>query len=158
MECSQSLSHELAPQIFANCTLTEGLEWCAKWCRDNYEINVDIHVETDFNNLPEDTRIFLLEAVRELLFNIHKHANTDHADIHLSQLGDMLQISVMDEGDGGNFDASYASSHSGGFGLFSISERLAALDGTMTIRSRPGDGATATMLVPLPNDTPPTGK
>ena len=40
-------------------------------------------------------------------------------------------------------------SHGGGFGLFSIRERLSLLGGSLAIKSSPGHGTSAQVVIPV---------
>ena len=65
-----------------------------------------------------------------------------------------LVISVADDGRG--FDVSQAAraAEEGGFGLFSVRERLGLFGGRMAIESAPGEGARVTVRVPMRLDEP----
>ena len=92
----------------------------------------------------------MYEAVRELLFNVVKHAGATSARVAVTRLGaDAVQVTVEDGGVG--FDlASLESGElaSSGFGLFSIRERLSYLGGRLTMESAPGRGARFTLVAP----------
>jgi signal transduction histidine kinase len=64
------------------------------------------------------------------------------------------EVLVIVEDDGHGFDplaAAEATDREGGFGLFSIRERMLDLDGVLEIVSEPGQGCTAILAVPLGN-------
>jgi signal transduction histidine kinase len=65
------------------------------------------------------------------------------AEVRLWVRGDELAFSVTDDGAG--FDPAATRL---GSGLQNMGDRLAALDGTLEIRSRPGDGATLLGRIP----------
>ena len=82
----------------------------------------------------------------EALQNIGKYAEASRADISLASENGMLTFRVTDDGRG--FDASRVSY---GTGLQGISDRLAALDGTVEVESVPGRGTTVTGRLPGPS-------
>jgi CheY-like chemotaxis protein len=94
--------------------------------------------------------VLLFQSVRELLFNVVKHASTDRARLELEfQHGD-LRLTVEDDGQG--FDASAlkeAAVFKNAFGLFSIRERMESLGGMVEVTSRVGQGARVTLIMPL---------
>jgi len=108
--------------------------------------------------LPEDQSTLLFLSVRELLINSSKHAHTGEAAVNMTLDGGQLKIIVSDKGRG--FDSAAAMTASadttGGlsskFGLFSIRERMRALGGSFDIRSSPGEGTVATLILPLIRD------
>jgi signal transduction histidine kinase len=67
-----------------------------------------------------------------------------------------LVIEVRDEGVGFEISATGSLIPGGGFsskfGLFSIKERMRALGGSFNIQSAPGQGTTATLLLPIAGD------
>ncbi|MEX2574632.1 MAG: PAS domain-containing protein [Balneolaceae bacterium] len=111
-----------------------------------------IRVEDDNKPKPlnEEVRIVLVQVVRELLFNVRKHADTDEAQVILKRQEDAVQIAITDEGKG--FDPgekTLPQTGEGGFGLFNARERLNLLGGTLDIDSAPGKGTTVMLHAPL---------
>nr|WP_236255020.1 ATP-binding protein [Halomonas zincidurans] len=95
-------------------------------------------------------RVLLFQVVRELLFNVKKHANVDQARVELDQTNAQVVIRVSDSGDG--FDLAVMEAQQDehpGFGLFSIRERLRLLGGHMEIDAAPGTGTSILVTVPL---------
>jgi len=65
------------------------------------------------------------------------------------------------EDDGGGFDPKKVAAtavRKGGFGLFSIRERLEQLGGHLEIESAPGCGTKATLIAPLKQENVDTGE
>ncbi|MEE1783162.1 sensor histidine kinase [Streptomyces sp. SP17BM10] len=69
-------------------------------------------------------------AVREALTNAAKHAGATRIDVTIGQDGDVVRVSVRDDGRGGADPA--------GPGLSGLARRIAALDGHLTVDSPPG--------------------
>lgn len=94
--------------------------------------------------------VLLFQSVRELLLNVVKHADVGSAEIVISKDDSTLRISVNDDGCG--FDPEVISDKvmkGGGFGLFSIRERLLLMGGHFDIKAVPGKGASFSLMVPL---------
>lgn len=89
----------------------------------------------------EDT---LLRIGQEALTNAVKHAKASEITVRLSFSADWLSISVGDNGCG--FDV--ASNARRGFGLTSMNERIAALGGSLSIDSHPGEGTEVSATLP----------
>ena len=81
----------------------------------------------------------------EALQNITKYASASQATIRLACPGSSLQFTVTDDGTG--FDTTKAQL---GSGLQGMTDRLAALGGTLRIHSRPGHGTTLSGQLPVP--------
>ena len=150
---SRSLTMELAPPILHDAGFEAGMHWLSRWMAEEYELAVDVSGTMPPAPLPEDLRILLFHAVRELLVNSVKHAQVKSARVTLSPTNGGLRITVSDKGQG--FDAAVALARPRTFGLFNIQERLALLDGRMDIASKPGAGTTIDLYVPLPEPPPP---
>jgi len=149
IECSRSLTGELSPPILHEAGLVAGLEWLAVWMQQKHGLNVELRTEAAAAPESEDVTVLLFQAVRELLFNIVKHAGVQIARVDLSKTNDHVQITVADDGAG--FDPRTAmpgKDKTGGFGLFSIGERLNLMGGTMEVDSAPGRGSRFTLRAP----------
>jgi PAS domain S-box-containing protein len=153
---SRSLTVELYPPILHESGLKAGLEWLARWLREKHGFELQLEAAPDFEVEREDLRILLFQSVRELLLNVLKHARVTSASVGLSrEEEDSLKVVVRDKGIG--FDSTkrgWDSRITGGFGLFSIRERLALLGGRFEIESAPRRGTTVTMIAPARGPQP----
>ena len=103
--------------------------------------------------LDNEARVLLFRAVRELLFNVLKHAQASCTKVSMRRVGEHLQIIVEDNGVGFAPDKlSAASGKIEGFGLFSIRERLNYFGGRMEIESAPGEVTRVILSFPLQPD------
>jgi PAS domain S-box-containing protein len=150
IDVSRSLTAELSPPILQEGGLHAGLEWLARWMRDKHALRVDILAQDALPNLPNDMAALVFESLRELLFNTVKHARVSSATITIRQLReDSLRIQVRDEGRGFDPKRVEPSSVAGGFGLFSIRERLSLIGGEVEIDAAPGQGTRVLLTVPI---------
>jgi len=137
---------ELMPPTLRQFGLAAGLHWLGeRMLQQGLHVSVDVPAVTP--PLTEDQTTLLYQCVRELLFNVLKHAGTEQAAVSMTDNGlGQLQIVVQDHGLGCD---SAAVMESGGnkFGLFSIRERMEAIDGWMELQSQPGAGTTVTLGV-----------
>lgn len=155
IETSRTLTYELSPPFLGEQGLLPALEWLARWKQAKHGLRVGLQVDQGIPPLPEDQTILIFQAVRELLFNVVKHAGTREAHVSVRPVKAGLQIVVADEGAG--FDPArlrIAGGESGGYGLLSLHERLGLLGGRLEIRSSPGLGSRFTLTVPLHPEPP----
>jgi signal transduction histidine kinase len=82
---------------------------------------------------------------------VAKHAQASAVTIRLSGSGDTLEFAVSDDG------AGFSAGTSHGSGMQGMSDRLAAHGGTLTVRSRPGQGTTITGWLPISERTAAAG-
>jgi signal transduction histidine kinase len=147
---SRSLTMELSPPVLYVGALEGALEWLARHMEKTCGLAVEVQADPQANLDGEDVRILLFHSIRELLFNVVKHAGTDHARVRVGACpGGRVRVEVADDGAG--FDPERPrrdETQAGGFGLFSIRERLELLGGAMEVDSAPGKGTRITILTP----------
>ena len=94
-------------------------------------------------------RVLVFRAVRELLFNVVKHATANQVEVSITRNAEHLVISVQDDGVGMPAGATSAPSGAEGFGLFSIKERLNHFGGHLRVHSEPCQGTRIVMEIPV---------
>jgi signal transduction histidine kinase len=151
LETSRSLTLELSPPILYEAGLAPALKWLGRWFRQTHGLTVRVVAEDRALADTEPIRVVVYHAVRELLFNIVKHAKVRRAQVRMSGVGEnRIKILVTDKGVGLEPARLQAGEgKTGGFGLFSLRERLASLGGHMEVESAPGRGSRFTLIVPL---------
>lgn len=153
-EYTRSLMAKLNPPVLDELGLPSALTWLAKQM-PLHGLLVEVRLSQDRVPLPDDQAVLLFQSVRELLINVAKHAGTDRAVVSLTVDPDQqLIIEVRDEGRGFDPLAMEAKSEQGGFGLFSVKERMQAMGGRLDVKSRPGEGTRITMSLPLAKRQP----
>jgi signal transduction histidine kinase len=147
---TRTLTVELSPPVLQNEGLAAALQWLASHMAEHYGLQVSLDLETDYQGASSDLRMLLFQLVRELLFNVVKHAGVQAASVSMMVSGDELIICVADCGRG--FDAlqrpAGPASTGSGFGLYSVRERLALFGGRLQVHAAPGQGVQATVIVP----------
>ncbi len=144
----RSLGMQLSPPALSREGLLPALAWLAEEMRRDHGVHVTVHAEGHVPLLNDTLGSLLFRAVRELLLNAAKHAQVVAADVSLVMEGETLVISVADEGCGFAPGQSQPFSTESGFGLFSVSERIELIGGSMQIDSRPGDGTLVVLTLP----------
>jgi PAS domain S-box-containing protein len=145
---TRTLVIDLSPPILREFGLPAALRWLGERMQ-RHELAVTVQIEVEDLPLPEDQAVLLFQSVRELLMNTIKHARSHTASVRMEQESGSLRIEVRDEGVGFDLEGDIQTSISSKFGLFSIRERMRALGGHFHLQSAPGEGATATLILPL---------
>ena len=148
---ARSLNFELFPPVLQQAGLPAALAWLANWTQDKYKVEVRLLADPRADSGRKDVRTLLFESVRELLFNVVKHAQADRITLELTlDADDQLCISVSDQGIGFEPVGLHNRSMAGqvGWGLFSIRERLTLLNGRFEIESAPGHGTRVRLVAP----------
>lgn len=148
---SRTLTVELSPPILHDGGLVRALEWLARRMGEDHGLVVKVEAKGgEPEDLPEPLRVLLFEAVRELLFNIVKHAGVLEASVTLTTEKDRtVRMTVRDGGVGFDAAAIYQKGATDRFGLFSIRERLTLLNGGVELTTAPGKGTAITLTAPL---------
>ena len=174
LETTRSLTVELNPPVLDTDGLAEALTWLADHVSERHGLDVQLEIGDDFVVSHRELRTLLFQLVRELLFNVVKHAGVDSARVRAmidtacdpSAAGfpghtaptdrragertdgaSRVRIVVEDEGEG--FDPTVQNGH----GLTSIRRRLDLVGGTCRIESSPGEGTTVMIEVPISPST-----
>ncbi|NNJ24343.1 response regulator [Alienimonas chondri] len=147
IDVSRSLSIELCPPVLHDAGLPAALRWLGPRFETRHGLTVKVDVEEAADPGREDLRALLFQSVRELLFNVVKHAGVSEASVVLKQAGlDSVRLVVADEGGGFDADAFLRQPNSGGgFGLFSVRERLSLLGGSLHVESSADTGTVFTL-------------
>lgn len=151
IKVTRRLSVDLSPPILQGEGLTEALSWLASQMRDQYGLEIELEAGPRPRLMDEGLRILVFQVLRELLFNVVKHAGVLRVAVKVSKSNDALTVTVHDEGKG--FDAAAVlEGHGGdglGRGLAMNRQRLELVGGRMTVDSSPGAGTTIFITVPL---------
>jgi len=146
---TQTLTFELSPPILYDLGLEAALDWLAEQTQKQHDIAVDFI--DDFANKPidESLRILLFQATRELMFNLVKHSRATRASISISKEEAFVRIEIKDNGVGFEATKKNTGIKKGGFGLFSIRERLKHQGGQLEVQSDPETGSCVTIISPM---------
>jgi PAS domain S-box-containing protein len=148
---SKSLAVELFPPILRERGLTPALVWLARWMEEKHGLAVTVERELEIGPDREGIDTLVFQSVRELLFNVSKHSGVKAAKVRIGRgEGEEIRIEVSDRGGGMSPSEPGAGEAGGGFGLFSIRERLELLGGRVEIESAAGSGTSVTLVFDHP--------
>jgi signal transduction histidine kinase len=134
---------DLARGIYPPLLADQGL-WAALQAQAR-KATVPVSVESDgVGRHPQEVEAAVYFCVLEALQNVAKYANASQATVRLEATDGHLSFTVTDDGAG--FDPA-ATSY--GTGLQGMADRLAALDGSIEVRSAPGEGTTVIGRLPV---------
>ena len=146
---SRSLTAELSPPILYQKGLGAGLVWLGRWMFEKHGLKVEVLAENSINQVSDELRAFLFRVVRELLFNVVKHAKVERARVEATTTSGGIKIIVQDSGTGYIPSNVTQQQKDAGFGLFSIRERVTYMGGRMEVHSAPAQGTRTMIQVPL---------
>ena len=138
------LIHQMRPAALEGKGLAAALgDYAADWSRRS-EIPAEIHVRGE-REIPLEIEQALFRVAQEALANVARHSGAKSVEIDLIYDASDLTLRVADDGRG--FDP--ANDRGDGFGLRSMSERLAKLGGRVEVESAPGEGTRVICVCPL---------
>ena len=147
---TRTLVFELSPPILYDLGFEPAMEWLGEHMQQQYGLVVAVEDDEKPKPLDNEARVMLFRAVRELLFNVLKHAQANCATVSMCRNGEHLRVIVEDNGVGFAPDKlGAAPGKIEGFGLFSIRERLNYFGGQMEIESIPGEVTRVILSLPL---------
>jgi signal transduction histidine kinase len=145
------LVFELRPSALEHGGLGEGIasyvsSWSAWTCQP-----MDLLLRgLQGREVPVHVELAVFRVVQEALNNVAKHARSRNVSLSVERFKDRLVASIEDDGVG--FDAAQALDLEAGrvnWGLVGMRERIEATGGSFEIESRPGEGTTLLLRVPL---------
>ena len=102
---------------------------------------IAVEIEVSVDRLPGAVEATAYFIVAEALTNVAKHAHARAARVRARLDGGMLRVVVSDDGVGG--------AQARGSGLLGLLDRLAAVDGTLTVDSPIGHGTVVSACIPV---------
>ncbi len=145
---TRNLSIDLSPIVLQGEGLLEAMTWLAFRMKEQYGLHVDLDAKDTLDQIDSHLRMLLFQSIRELLFNVVKHAGVSQAKVTLEQVDGHPCITVSDEGRG--FDAeSVMGNPQSAHGLLIIQDRLKLLGCQMELASKPGEGTSIKIELPV---------
>jgi len=129
LEELRDLARGLHPAVLSDHGLGHALRSLAQ----RAAVPVDLEVTLPDARLPMPIEAAAYFAVAEGLTNVAKYADAERAWVRVEAHDEHLDVVVADDGIGG-------ADPSSGSGLQGLRDRLAALNGTLEVASRPGEG------------------
>ena len=146
---NRSLIFELSPPVLKEAGLNPALEELAKNILEPAGIHWQIITKGSAEDFQADDSVcvILYRSARELIINAVKHSGASDVNIIINRKQEIITVAVEDNGKGFSYSGG-AEYERGGFGLFSVRERLKALGGELRVVSEEGKGAMLIMSCP----------
>jgi len=139
------LAVELRPKALDDFGLVPAVERLVETFQASTGITVQFESRLGERRLPSEVETTLYRVVQEGLTNVAKHAGAQTVSLLLIRRDSSATAVVEDDGHGfGSSDE-----ERGGIGLAGMRERVALLDGRLSIESDPASGTTLVAEVPL---------
>jgi PAS domain S-box-containing protein len=151
IQMARSLSFELNASALESEALQDLFDWLVVVKEQRYGLQIDARLEGDIKLADKAKRQMLVQVLRELLFNVVKHAGVREAELVGRVEDDDLVVEVIDGGKG--FDPEPAAqkttdSTATSSGLNNVREQLGLFGGSLTIEPAPGGGTRCRIVLP----------
>lgn len=153
IQYTRTLTFQISPPVLYELGLGASLDWLAEQFTKKHHFKVETVIPRNIGRLPEEIEVFAFRSVQEILTNAVKHAKANRVQIKLGLVANNLEITAEDDGIGFTPRQTDSGPADGGFGLFSIRERLTHLGGSIQIDSAPGKGARLKLRIPFAPET-----
>ena len=141
----REVSHRLHPSILEDLGLLAAVRNLVQSFRSDGN-EVSLKLPDEIPALSTDTATAIFRIAQEALRNTTKHAPGAPIQLAVAVEGNAVELTIRDDGPG--FDLSKVRL-GGGLGILSMNERARLVNGTLLIKSRPGDGTVVTVRVPV---------
>ena len=153
----RTLQFELSPPVLFQEGLAAALRWLTTQAAHRFGRELTF-VETGTEAaVGQELAVVLFQCARELVYNLVKHSGASRGRLELHHGSDAVRIVVSDEGGGLVADrVGPRDDGQGGYGLYSVRERLALWGGSLSIDSD-ASGTQVTVQAPVApsaQDTP----
>ena len=134
----------LRPSMLDDLGLLPALQWQAREVSRTKGVSVEISAgDVPEETLSDEQRTCVYRVVQEALLNVIRHAEATAVKISLHHNSGNLDLRIRDNGRG------FAASEVKGMGLLGMEERVPHLNGRFNLTSKPGDGTTVHIEIPV---------
>lgn len=149
LEEVRTLAHTVHPRVLDDLGLPSALQWVARRMgeHEGFDIDVVVPPRGEEPRLAHEEAAVLYRIAQEALRNAARHAGANAVRVTLAARDGGAELTVADDGEG--FDPAEAERRRPGMGLFTMRERIALVDGRLTIDSAPGKGTRVVAWAPI---------
>ena len=123
-----------------------------RYCEEFQEetgIKTDFRIFGDKTRLNSDIEVTLFRVIQESLTNVRKHSKAKNCVVKLEFSDGKVNLVVTDDGAGFEINAQDGKDAGQHFGIMTIKERVALVDGSFNIESIPGQGTKIFTSIPF---------
>jgi signal transduction histidine kinase len=131
----RELAHGILPAVLTQGGLRSGISSIVS------RLDLPVEVDVPRQRFPLEVEASAYFVVAEALTNVVKHANAERAEVRAFAKGGTLHVEVRDDGAGG--------ADPRGHGLVGLGDRVAALDGQLTVQSPVHGGTILAATLPF---------
>ncbi|RYE76301.1 MAG: sensor histidine kinase [Myxococcales bacterium] len=138
------VARSLRPHVLEDLGLHSALRALATDLFDKVDTHVERAISPGVPELDEPTELVVFRVAQEALTNVARHAHARNVTLRLGQVGDHVELMVIDDGIGVG-----GRTTDGGTGVRGMQERAALVGGEVTVERRDGGGTIVRLKVPV---------
>ena len=144
IDLKRRIIEDLHPSLLDHLGLATAVQWYVEEACKSAQMECHVDGSRAGGRLDPDLEIAMYRIVQESVTNAVRHSRAKHVEVTLERNDTGLRITVRDDGIG-IADVEGARRH----GLAGMSQRMRALNGTLVVTSRRGDGTRIEAFLPL---------
>ncbi len=146
IQASRTLTINLSPPALVSGNIIKALKWLVKWMDEQYHLQVSLQIEGEVTFVEKEIQVIIFDSIRELLFNVVKHAGVSTAYVKCKFSKDILIITVQDKGHGFDLKSTLSDQR---FGLINTLKRIEFIGGQVDLNTAHGEGTHIQLKFPL---------
>jgi len=132
---------DLRPMMLDDLGLIPTLKRYVQGFEEKSGLSTNLTIVGKERRLPPHTEVIIFRVVQGLLKNISQHANATHVQVSVNLEGEVIDVSVEDDGSGFDVDSAMASARQRKtLGIAAMQEQVEMLDGQINFESDIGRG------------------
>jgi signal transduction histidine kinase len=142
----RAMQRGLYPTVLDHLGLDAAIDDLVKDFQERSGIACNLEMEGEPFELETAKRQAVYRIVQEALTNVMRHAEASEVDVVVRREGSHLHVEIRDDGRGMDEAAEVRTDS---YGLTGMHKRAEICGGSMTIRTKPGEGTVITLEVPI---------
>ena len=146
IDLKRRIIENLRPSLLDHLGLASALQWYVDEACKAANLECNLRIGEGLERMPGDLEIALYRIVQESVLNAVRHSKATLVELLVERTDDGVKIAVHDNGVGiPDLESARTQSH----GLVGMTHRMRAINGSLDIQSRHGEGTRITAFLPL---------
>lgn len=142
------LMSDLRPPILDERDLGAALNDCAQQVFEGSNVRWQVKANGSPIRLAPEVETVAYRVVREALVNVRKHAPDANVIVGLEPAGNLLRLSIVDDGPGFDEESPVGYTNGRHYGLIGMRERVDSVGGTWSLTTAPTSGTRIELALP----------
>lgn len=147
IKTTRRISQELRPGILDDLGLKSAIEWQVAQYKKRSDSIYKLNLMGDDETLSTELATTIFRITQESLTNIVRHADATKVEINLNIDNPSIKLEIKDNGKG--ISENNSENNNASFGIFGMKERASILGGELKIVSRPKEGTSIIVELPI---------